>query len=186
MASSHATQVVWVVMLLIAVGALFLIQPGLNFLNRKERATQGTMEQWANRLDQDADGEGGYVKNYPATLPANDAWGRPLELAYHNGEFGEVLTIRSLGKDGVAMTGDDITVTRSAATAKTVGGQIGTAAGSAIVEAASEAVGSAADKVKEKGAALRDRLKRKTDENTGESEEPEPASDEPTEDPPPP
>ncbi len=76
---------------------------------------------WADTLDHQTTETGVYLRYPTDTLPDDDPWGRPLQVAYTQGGLAEQVVVRSVGPDGQDHTADDIVALRHAVNFKGVG-----------------------------------------------------------------
>ena len=104
---------------------------------------------WADKLDQQTTAAGVYVRWESETLPDNDPWGRPLQVAYSQGGIAEMVEVRSLGPDGLSHTADDIVAARSAVNFKGIGTGIKDGAEETARNAARGAVKGLAEGIKD-------------------------------------
>jgi hypothetical protein len=105
---------------------------------------------WADKLDQRTTAAGVYVRCEEDTLPDNDPWGRPLQVAYSQGGVAEMVEVRSLGPDGVSHTPDDIVAGRTAVNFKGIGTGIKEGVEETTRNAARGAVNGLADGIKDR------------------------------------
>lgn len=89
--------------------------------NRRQTDARTQVERWAETLDGRTNDTGIYDRHPDPRLPESDPWGRPLEVAYTQGGFAEVLKVRSIGKDGVPFSKDDIVAERHSVHLKGIG-----------------------------------------------------------------
>lgn len=112
----------FVVLLLLAVGGWAVFRaptkPPEDPLVSEARRLVAT---WADKLDQQTNDTGVYVRWPNATLPEDDPWGRPLRVEYSQGGVAEHVTVRSAGPDGEERTSDDMVATRHAVNLKGIG-----------------------------------------------------------------
>ena len=103
----------------VAVGPA--VQDGRLLKDVDREAVQAACNRWADKLDRQTTDTGVYVRWAGEELPENDAWGRPLKVAYSQGGLAETVEVRSLGPDGESHTTDDVVVSRVSANLKGVG-----------------------------------------------------------------
>lgn len=105
---------------------------------------------WADKLDGQTTAAGVYVRWESETLPDNDPWGRPLQVAYSQGGIAETVEVRSLGPDGHSHTPDDIVAARTAVNFKGIGTGIKEGAEETARNAARGAVKGIAEGIKDR------------------------------------
>ena len=88
---------------------------------RRRADAQALCERWADQLHQQTTESGSYVRWEGETLPDADPWGNPLQVAYSQGGVAESVEVRSLGRDGVSHTADDVVAARRVVNFKEVG-----------------------------------------------------------------
>lgn len=103
--------------------------------NRRQTDARTQVERWAETLDGRTNDTGIYDRHPDLRLPESDPWGHPLEVAYTQGGFAEVLKVRSIGKDGVPFSKDDIVAVRHSVNLKGVGAGLMNHTGEAFTKA---------------------------------------------------
>ncbi len=104
----------WVFLLLfvlgVGVGLYFLFSRIIND-NGRVKENQRQVSEWVEKLDEMVD-ENGLYKHYTGELPT-DPWGSKLNIHYRKTNHTETLTVRSVGRDGIMFTKDDVVEKRT-------------------------------------------------------------------------
>lgn len=136
--------------------AIFLLLIAVGFLafhdwsSAEEKRTRALVTEWAEKLDQRVTNAGSYVKWEGDALPVNDGWGSPLRVTYKNEGVAEQLFVRSLGKDKLLGTDDDIVVKRTQVNLKGVGEGVKSNAEAVATSAAKGVVRGIKESIKER------------------------------------
>jgi hypothetical protein len=93
----------------------------LKMANQRVAAAHAQVTRWAEQLHSQTTDAGVYVRHPGHQLAENDPWGTPLSVAYTQGGFTEMVTVRSAGPDRTYYTDDDIVAERSVVNLKGIG-----------------------------------------------------------------